>query len=63
MGMDRAPAGAKRISNLLHSRDWEAKLLDDWMWAQGDRKIEESLHPQDDTMPFGMKVRSKSRRV
>jgi hypothetical protein len=48
MGMDRAPAGAKRISNLLHSRDWEAKLLDDWMWAQGDRKIEESLHPQDD---------------
>jgi hypothetical protein len=49
LGMDQAPAGAKRISNLLHSQDWGVKLLEDWMWAQGDQKIEECQHPQDDT--------------
>jgi hypothetical protein len=49
MGMDRAPAGTKRIAKLLHSKGWEAQLLDTWMWEQGDQKIEECLHPQDDT--------------
>jgi hypothetical protein len=49
LGMDQAPAGAKRISNLLHSGDWGVQLLEDWMWGQGDQKLEECLHPQDDT--------------
>lgn len=48
MGMERAPAGAKRISNLLHAKNWEAQLLDRWMWGQGDQKIEERLDPRDD---------------
>jgi len=48
MGMDRAPAGTKRIAKLIHSQKWLAELLEDWMWAQGDQKVEECMHPQDD---------------
>jgi hypothetical protein len=49
LGMDHAPAGAKRISSLLHSGRWVAALVEAWMWVQGDRKIEECQDPQDDT--------------
>jgi hypothetical protein len=49
MGMDRAPAGTKRIAKLIHSQKWLAELLEDWMWAQGDQKVEECMHTQDDT--------------
>jgi hypothetical protein len=49
MGMDRAPAGTKRISKLLHSKSWAAQLLDSWMWGQADQKLEECRHPQNDT--------------
>lgn len=49
MGVNRAPAGTKRIANLLHSRGWEAGWLEQWMWEQGDRKVEACQHPQDDT--------------
>jgi hypothetical protein len=48
MGMDRAPAGTKRIANLLHSDGWKADLLETWLWEQGDEKLNTSLHPQDD---------------
>jgi hypothetical protein len=48
MGMDRAPAGVKRIAHLLHSKRWEAELIEAWMWEQGGRKVEECLHPQED---------------
>ncbi len=48
LGMDRAPAGAKRLSNLLHSKKWTAQALADWMWQQGDRKIADSLPAQED---------------
>lgn len=49
MGMDRAPAGVKRLSNLLHSGRWGEQILVDWMWKEGDRKIEACRDPQDDT--------------
>jgi hypothetical protein len=49
LGMDRAPAGTKRISNLLHSKNWKAQLLEQWLWQQGDQKVETCMHPQDDT--------------
>lgn len=49
LGMDRAPAGTKRIAKLLHSKRWGWQVLEDWMWEQGDRKVEECMHPQDDT--------------
>lgn len=29
-----APAGTKRLSNLLRSPDWQAQLLADWFWQQ-----------------------------
>jgi hypothetical protein len=48
LGMGRAPAGTKRIAQLMHSPKWLAQLLEDWMWAQGDQKVEDCLHPQDD---------------
>jgi hypothetical protein len=49
LGMDRAPAGTKRIANLLHSQKWGSKLLDAWLWEQGELKVAECMHPQDDT--------------
>jgi Transposase DDE domain len=49
MGVNRAPAGTKRIANLLHSRGWEAQGLEQWMWEQADQKVEACRHPQDDT--------------
>jgi len=49
LGMACAPAGTKRIANMLHSQKWGSVLIETWMWGQGDRKIEECLHPQQDT--------------
>jgi hypothetical protein len=49
LGMDRAPAGTKRISKLLHSQRWGGQVIEAWMWEQGDQKVEECMHPQDDT--------------
>lgn len=49
LGMERAPAGTKRISNLLHSPSWKAELLEQWLWERGDDKVAACLHPQDDT--------------
>ena len=49
LGMDRSPAGTKRISNLLHSRGWGAGIIEEWLWEQGDEKVEACVHPQDDT--------------
>lgn len=49
LGMEHAPAGTKRISNLLHSMRWKAEVLEQWLWEQGDAKVESCLDPQDDT--------------
>jgi len=49
LGMEHAPAGTKRISNLLHSMRWKAELLEQWLWKQGDAKVETCQGPQDDT--------------
>ena len=48
MGVNRGPAGTKRIANLLHSRGWEAQWLEQWMWEQGDRKVEACRGSQED---------------
>lgn len=39
--MERAPAGTKRISNLLHAEGWEAELIEQWLWQQGDQRLSE----------------------
>ena len=47
LGMDRAPAGTKRIAQLLHSSKWLAELLETWLWEAGDQKVEDCLHQED----------------
>ena len=40
---EHAPAGTKRLSNLLRSSRWQAKLLADWLWQQANTQIQ-TLH-------------------
>ena len=32
----QAPAGTKRLSNLLHSEKWKAQLVERFLWQQAD---------------------------
>ena len=34
-------AGAKRISNLLHSQKWEAAIIEEYLWWRGTQRVEE----------------------
>lgn len=34
-------AGAKRISNLLHSQKWEAAIIEEYQWWRGTQRVEE----------------------
>jgi hypothetical protein len=36
---DHAPAGTKRVSNLLRSSRWSASLLAEWLWQQADKRV------------------------
>ena len=38
---EQAPAGTKRISNLLRSRNWHAGLIASYLWRQGDELVAE----------------------
>ena len=40
-GQSKAPAGTKRISNLLRSKKWTSKLIDDYFFAQTVQGIHE----------------------
>jgi hypothetical protein len=48
LGAEHAQAGTKRISSLLHSRDWDAKAVDEYLWQQADQAIDHRLDPHDD---------------
>jgi hypothetical protein len=48
LGAGRAPAGTKRISNLLHSPNWQAHAVDDYLWQQADLALVQRLDPQED---------------
>lgn len=37
----QAPAGAKRIHNLLHSPKWDAELLEEHFWVQAEQRVAE----------------------
>src|SRR3954447_15918625 len=37
---EQAPAGTKRLSNLLRSSRWKAKLLANWLWQQADARFQ-----------------------
>lgn len=36
---EQAPAGTKRLSNLLRSERWTASLIADWLWQQATARI------------------------
>ena len=36
---EQAPAGTKRLSNLLRSPRWQANVLADWLWQQADTRV------------------------
>jgi hypothetical protein len=36
---DQAPAGTKRLSNLLRSSRWCATLIADWLWQQTEARV------------------------
>ena len=45
---EHAPAGTKRIHNLLRHPGWEAQAISDYLWQQADQAVEQRLNPQDD---------------
>ena len=38
---EQAPAGTKRISNLLRSRQWDFGLIETFLWHQGSEQLQE----------------------
>lgn len=38
---DRAPAGTKRLSNLLRSPKWHYSLIEEYLWAKADERVAE----------------------
>jgi hypothetical protein len=46
MGADRAPAGTKRISNLLANREWSASEVESYLWERADQAIDQRMGPQ-----------------
>src|SRR5437588_11923530 len=36
---DQAPAGTKRLSNLLHSTKWSAALIRDYLWQRASEQL------------------------
>jgi hypothetical protein len=37
---DHAPAGTKRLSNLLRSRKWTARIVETFLWCKADQALE-----------------------
>lgn len=48
LGAQQAPAGTKRISNLLASLAWKAQAIEDYLWQQADQAIDQRSAPQED---------------
>ncbi len=44
---EHAPAGTKRISNLLRSPKWDGCLIDHFLWQQGQERVD-ALHAADE---------------
>ncbi len=40
LGAAHAPAGVKRIANLLHSSRWSGAVVEDFLWQQADQQIQ-----------------------
>jgi hypothetical protein len=40
LGIEHAPAGTKRISNLLRSRQWQAEIVGNYLWQQAKQHVQ-----------------------
>lgn len=43
---EHAPAGTKRISNLLRSPHWDAQMVEQYFWSEADRRVNELVQNQ-----------------
>lgn len=41
LGAEHCRAGTKRISNLVHSEKWEARIIEDFLWQEARQRVEE----------------------
>lgn len=46
----QAPAGTKRLSRLLHSKKWEKRLLEHFLWNRAEKKRETLVNQQEETL-------------
>jgi len=49
---EHAPAGTKRIHNLLRHPGWGAQAISEYLWQRADRVVEQRLSPQEDVYGF-----------
>jgi hypothetical protein len=49
LGPEQAPAGTKRISNLLRSDKWHSGIIERFFWQEGDRRVS-ALHNSDEAV-------------
>ena len=45
---DKAPAGTKRLSNLVHASKWTAKVVEDELWQRADQQGQNWHEPGED---------------
>jgi Transposase DDE domain len=45
-----APAGTKRLSNLLHCAKWQASLLEHYLWTNASRRLTDLKKTDDDAL-------------
>jgi hypothetical protein len=50
LGEAHAPAGVKRISNLLHSKRWQARAIEEELWRQADDKVDQQTDSLDEIL-------------
>jgi hypothetical protein len=48
LGPGRAPAGTKRINNLIASPQWTAEEVKSYLWERADQAIDQKLGPKED---------------
>ena len=63
LGPERCRAGTKRISNLLHSGKWQAKLIVKFLWRQGSRRVAELQKEGNGRWSCGTRVSLKSQKA
>lgn len=49
-GPAQAPAGTKRLSNLLRSSKWTYLLLEEWLWSEAERRFLELVCRGEETL-------------